>query len=119
MALTTSSILSRVESLFAQTPELQTMRRLASDKVAISLARDWQDPAVTGNSLALLQYTSGSTTTPRGVMVSHREKAPEAGGHEKPERGAARGLGHLAKGDAARGVPYDRCCHAVGDEVLY
>ena len=48
------------------------MRRLASDKVAISLARDWQDPAVTGNSLALLQYTSGSTTTPRGVMVSHR-----------------------------------------------
>jgi acyl-CoA synthetase (AMP-forming)/AMP-acid ligase II len=44
MALTTSSILSRVESLFAQTPELQTMRRLASDKVAISLARDWQDP---------------------------------------------------------------------------
>jgi acyl-CoA synthetase (AMP-forming)/AMP-acid ligase II len=72
MALTTSSILSRVESLFAQTPELQTMRPLASDKVAISLARDWQDPAVTGNSLALLQYTSGSTTTPRGVMVSHR-----------------------------------------------
>ena len=31
----------------------------------------WHDPAASGNSLALLQYTSGSTTTPRGVMVSH------------------------------------------------
>ena len=26
---------------------------------------------MTGNTLALLQYTSGSTTAPRGVMVSH------------------------------------------------
>ena len=59
IALTTSSILSRVESLFAHTPELQTIDLLASDKVAISLARDWRDPAVTGNSLALLQYYVG------------------------------------------------------------
>ena len=72
IALTTSSILSKVESLFAHTPELQTINLLAGDKVAISLARDWRDPAVTDDSLALLQYTSGSTTTPRGVMVSHR-----------------------------------------------
>ena len=26
---------------------------------------------MTSNTLALLQYTSGSTTAPRGVMVSH------------------------------------------------
>ncbi len=70
-ALTTSSILSKVEGLFTQAPELQTMRWLATDNVAGDPAEEWQDPAATGNSLALLQYTSGSTTTPRGVMVSH------------------------------------------------
>lgn len=72
MALTTSSILSKMEAgLLSQSSELQTMRWLASDHVTSSPAREWQAPAATGNSLALLQYTSGSTTTPRGVMVSH------------------------------------------------
>jgi acyl-CoA synthetase (AMP-forming)/AMP-acid ligase II len=71
LALTTSSILSRVEGLFAQAPELQTMRWLATDKVLSSAAQDWRDPGATSDTLALLQYTSGSTAVPRGVMVSH------------------------------------------------
>ena len=33
--------------------------------------RGWQPTALRGDSLAYLQYTSGSTTSPRGVMVSH------------------------------------------------
>src|SRR5438105_4543677 len=44
---------------------------MATDKVAGGLAPEWEDPAVTSNTLALLQYTSGSTATPKGVMVSH------------------------------------------------
>jgi acyl-CoA synthetase (AMP-forming)/AMP-acid ligase II len=72
LVLTTSSILSKVQSLFAQAPELQSMRWLATDKVGDSAAHDWQDPGATSSSLALLQYTSGSTAVPRGVMVSHR-----------------------------------------------
>ena len=47
------------------------MRWLATDKIASGLAQEWRDPGATGNSLALLQYTSGSTAIPRGVMVSH------------------------------------------------
>ncbi|HVB80873.1 MAG TPA: fatty acyl-AMP ligase [Candidatus Binataceae bacterium] len=71
MALTTSSILTKVEALFTQAPELATMRWVATDKIDGGLSPEWQNPAATGNSLALLQYTSGSTTVPRGVMVSH------------------------------------------------
>lgn len=34
-------------------------------------AAQWIKPDINRNSLAMLQYTSGSTSTPKGVMVSH------------------------------------------------
>jgi len=71
VVLTTSAILSNTESLFTQAPELQQMRWLATDKVTGSLAQQWRDPAVTGDTRALLQYTSGSTAEPKGVVISH------------------------------------------------
>jgi len=71
LVLTTSSILSKIESLLTQAPELQTMRWLATDKVVSSAAHDWRNPGANSATLALLQYTSGSTAVPRGVMVSH------------------------------------------------
>ncbi len=69
--LTTSAILSNASGLFAHAPELQKMRWLASDQVPESLAQEWQDPAATGDTLALLQFTSGSTAEPKGVMITH------------------------------------------------
>jgi acyl-CoA synthetase (AMP-forming)/AMP-acid ligase II len=71
VVLTTSAILSSAEGLFTQAPELHKIRWLATDEVDDSLAQEWRDPAVTSNSLALLQYTSGSTAEPKGVMISH------------------------------------------------
>jgi acyl-CoA synthetase (AMP-forming)/AMP-acid ligase II len=70
-ALTTAAILAKVERLFAQAPELQRLHWQASDKIPASLAEDWQASVVASPTLALLQYTSGSTVEPRGVMVSH------------------------------------------------
>jgi acyl-CoA synthetase (AMP-forming)/AMP-acid ligase II len=72
MVLTTSAILADTDRLFTQAPELQKLRWVATDKFTGSLPQEWRDPAVTGDTLALLQYTSGSTAEPKGVMISHR-----------------------------------------------
>lgn len=70
VALTTTSILSNLERQFAQAPELKTLRWLTTNQVG-NLAQEWQEPAVSGDTLAFLQYTSGSTAAPKGVMITH------------------------------------------------
>ncbi len=44
---------------------------VATDAVDESAARAWRDPGAVPRTLAFLQYTSGSTAAPRGVMVTH------------------------------------------------
>lgn len=45
--------------------------RLDVSSVSNDAANSWRDPRVRSAALALLQYTSGSTGNPRGVLVSH------------------------------------------------
>jgi acyl-CoA synthetase (AMP-forming)/AMP-acid ligase II/acyl carrier protein len=72
LLLTTSSLSTQMQGWLDETPNLKQIRWLTSDAVPGDLARTWQNPAVTGNSLAMLQYTSGSTSAPKGVMLTHR-----------------------------------------------
>ena len=71
LALTTTSIFSHLDRQSSQWTDLQTLGWLATDSIDDVSAQAWKEPVLKSEMLAFLQYTSGSTATPKGVMVSH------------------------------------------------
>ena len=69
--LTTSRIAGAVEKRMAHFPKLSQLKWLATDAVPVDVNATWQMPDISADSLAFLQYTSGSTASPKGVMLSH------------------------------------------------
>ena len=86
MALTTAALASRLSTFSQHTPEFGRMRWVATDTLDSALAGNWRSFSPVRESLAYLQYTSGSTAAPRGVMVTHanvlHNSAYIAGGFE-------------------------------------
>ena len=71
LALASDALMARLDGWLALTPELGGLTWLDAARLAEGSAAGWRAPSVTGASLAMLQYTSGSTGDPRGVMLAH------------------------------------------------
>ncbi len=71
VALTTARMLKAVAAREDGTLPLAPLPWLATDAPADGEERHWQPPPTASESLAYLQYTSGSTAAPRGVMITH------------------------------------------------
>ena len=71
IALTTAPVLSRIEPLLAEFPELGRLRWLTTDNLRDEISDVWRERSMGADTLAFLQYTSGSTAEPKGVMVTH------------------------------------------------
>ncbi|HEY2026004.1 MAG TPA: fatty acyl-AMP ligase, partial [Gemmatimonadaceae bacterium] len=71
VALVSDAFMARLDGWLALTPELSGVTWLDAGRLATEDLDGWRAPNVTGASLAMLQYTSGSTGDPRGVMLTH------------------------------------------------
>src|SRR5262245_51544332 len=72
VALTTKAALAKVERVFSEAHYARSLKWLATDDMANEVGEQWLEPDINGETLAMIQYTSGSTSAPKGVMVSHR-----------------------------------------------
>ena len=69
LVLTTERSLSRLQKL--DTDLFAPLSCLATESTAPAMARAWREPEIDPAGVAYLQYTSGSTSDRKGVIVSH------------------------------------------------
>jgi acyl-CoA synthetase (AMP-forming)/AMP-acid ligase II len=70
-ALSTADVAPWARNIFRRHHDLSALEWLATDDLDVGAGVEWLPPQIHDDTLAFLQYTSGSTGTPRGVMLKH------------------------------------------------
>jgi amino acid adenylation domain-containing protein/FkbM family methyltransferase len=81
---------------------------LSTDQTEAALAERWLPPSLTSDSLAFLQYTSGSTGNPKGVMVSH-------GNLVANQEAIRRAFGHTEQSTVVGWLPFHHDMGLIGN----
>ena len=71
VVLAPTETVALADQFIAHAPALRDIAWLAVDDLDSAAADAWRHPGSVRDDIAFLQYTSGSTSRPKGVMVSH------------------------------------------------